>query len=165
MRYSAGSEDIGGGAGRYETQPYYSGTRTVTTAGPSDEVIFRPASARIDDRVSSPRGVLLPPSLGEVPAREDVVIPYTSIKLRPLSMSPAELEQMILEDVKAISESKKLTDEQYGFQIEPSLQDLRIVSDKTAELKRDLLVEDELLRLPTRAEPCSLEVLETVSFF
>ncbi len=165
LRYSAGSEDIGG-ASTYGTQPYYSGTKTVTTAGPSDRVIFRPEGTRIDYRASS-KSVLLPPSLEQVPVREYeyVVAPYTSIKLRPLSMSPAELEQVILEDIETlgpgtISENKKLAEERHQPRIEPLLQDLRTVSDKAAELRRSLLVEDELLQLPTKTEPGSLKGLK-----
>jgi len=76
-------------------------------------------------------------------------------------MSPLELERVILEEIETILESKKLADEQHRPRIEPLPQDLRMVSDKAAELKRGLLVEDELLRLPTRTEPGSLEGLET----
>lgn len=149
LRYSAGSEDIGGGAGRYGAQPYYSGTRTVTAVSPADGTIFRPVSTRIDDRVSS-KSTLPPLPKQEVSVREDVVLPYTN--LRPLSMSPAELERVILEEIGAVSEGEKFADEQPQPRTEPLLQDLRTVSDKAAELKRGLLVEDELLRLPTRVE-------------
>jgi len=154
LRYSAGSEDIGGGAGRYETQPYYSGTRTVTTTRPGYRGVFRPVSTQIDDRASS-KSALSPLPKQEASVREYVELPYTrpgAQGLRPLSMSPLELERVILEEIETISESKKLADEQHRPRIEPLPQDLRTVSDKAAELKRGLLVEDELLRLPTRAE-------------
>lgn len=154
LRYSAGSEDIGGGAGRYETQPYYSGTRTVTTTRPGYRGVFRPVSTQIDDRASS-KSALSPLPKQEASVREYVELPYTRPRaqgLRPLSMSPLELERVILEEIETISESKKLADEQHRPRIEPLPQDLRTVSDKAAELKRGLLVEDELLRLPTRAE-------------
>ncbi|MCJ7728272.1 MAG: hypothetical protein MUO27_00065, partial [Sedimentisphaerales bacterium] len=147
LRYSAGSENIGGGAGKYTTQPYYSGTRTVTAARPDNGGILRPAGTRIDERAGS-KFVLPLSRLGEVPVREDVVVPYTSIKLRPLSMSPAELEQVILEEVEAFSESKKLVSERHRPSIEPLLQDLRMASEKAVEPNRSLLVEDKLLRLP-----------------
>ncbi len=164
LRYSAGSEDIGRGAGRYETQPYYSGTRTVTTTRPGYGGVFRPVSTSrfIGNRASSKSALSLLPKQeasvgfpqGGVP-REYMELPYTrpgAQGLRPLSMSPLELERVILEEIETISESKKLADEQHRPRIEPLLQDLRTVSDKAAELKRGLLVEDELLRLPTRAE-------------
>lgn len=158
LRYSAGSEDIGGGAGRYETQPYYSGTRTVTTTRPGYGGVFRPVSTQIDDRASSKSALSPLPKQeasvgfpqGGVP-REYVELPYTRPRaqgLRPLSMSPLELERVILEEIETISESKKLPPIESGA----LPQDLRTVSDKAAELKRGLLVEDELLRLPTRAE-------------
>ena len=162
LRYSAGSEDIGRGAGRYETQPYYSGTRTVTTTRPGYRGVFRPVSTQIDDRASSKSALSPLPKQeasvgfpqGGVP-REYVELPYTrpmAQGLRPLSMSPLELERVILEEIETILESKKLADEQSRFigspRIEPLPQDLRMVSDKAAELKRGLLVEDELLRLP-----------------
>jgi tetratricopeptide (TPR) repeat protein len=123
----------------------------VTAARPDDGGILRPASTRIDERAGS-KFVLPPSRLGEVPVREDVVVPYTSIKLRPLSMSPAELEQVILEEVEAFSESKKLVSERHRPSIEPLLQDLRMASEKAVEPNRSLLVEDKLLRLPTRTE-------------
>lgn len=155
LRYSAGSEDIGRGAGRYETQPYYSGTGTVTTTRPGYRGVFRPVSTQIDDRASS-KSALSPLPKSRFIGME---LPYTrpgAQGLRPLSMSPLELERVILEEIETISESKKLADEQSRFigstRIEPLLQDLRTVSDKAAELKRSLLVEDGLLRLPTRAE-------------
>jgi len=163
LRYSAGSEDIGRGAGRYETQPYYSGTRTVTTTRPGYGGVFRPVSTQIDDRASS-KFALSPLPKQEASVREYVELPYTRPRaqgLRPLSMSPLELERVILEEIETILESKKLADEQHRPRIEPLPQDLRMVSDKAAELKRGLLVEDELLRLPTRTEPGSLEGLET----
>jgi len=162
LRYSAGSEDIGGGAGRYRAQPYYSGTRTVTTVRPGDRSVFRSASTRIDDRASS-KSILPPLSKQEVLVREGAAMPY--IRLRPLSMSPVEMERVILEEIGTlgpgtISEIKKLADERHrpplrlpvGRQEQGLLQDTRMVSDKAAELKRSLLVEDELLRLPTKTE-------------
>jgi tetratricopeptide (TPR) repeat protein len=150
LRDSVGSEDIGG-AGKYVTQPYYSGTRTVTTMRTGDVGVFRPASARIDDRASS-KSVLPRLSEQETPVRADTATPYTSTKPRPLSMSPVELEEVILQEVKALSGSKKSADEQHRPQIEPLLQDSRMASDKVEELKRSLLVEDKLLQLPTRTE-------------
>jgi len=155
LRYSAGSEDIGGGAGRYETQPYYSGTRTVTTTRPGYGGVFRPVSTQIDDRASSKSALSPLPKQSRFIGSEYVELPYTrpmAQGLRPLSMSPLELERVILEEIETILESKKLADEQHRPRIEPLPQDLRTVSDKAAELKRGLLVEDELLRLPTRAE-------------
>jgi len=167
LRYSAGSEDIGRGAGRYETQPYYSGTRTVTTTRPGYGGVFRPVSTQIDDRASS-KFALSPLPKQEASVREYVELPYTRPRaqgLRPLSMSPVEMERVILEEIEtlglgSISESKKLADERHwpplrlpvGRQEQGLLQDTRTVSDKAAELKRSLLVEDELLRLPTKTE-------------
>jgi hypothetical protein len=67
-------------------------------------------------------------------------------------MGPLELERVILEEIETISKRKKLADEQHRPRIELLPQDLRTVSDKATELKRGLLAEDELLRLPTGAE-------------
>ena len=151
LRDSAGSEDVGGGASKYMTQPYYSGTRSVTTTRPDDGGIFRPASTRIDDRVGG-TSILSPLPRQEVLVRKDAVIPYTGTKLRPLSMSLAELERVILEEVEAFSEKKRLSDEQHRPRIEPLLQDLRTANDRATELKQGLLVEDKLLQLPPKAE-------------
>lgn len=158
LRDSAGSEDIGGGAGKYITQPYYSGTRTVTAARPDDGGILRPASTRIDERTGS-KFVLPLSRLGGVPVREDVVAPYTSIKLRPLSMSPEELEQVISDETQAFLEGNiqyPLRNKLAGEQRRPPLELLptgqKDVNDKVVKLGQNLLVEGKLLQLPAAAE-------------
>jgi len=168
FRYSAGSEDIVGGADKYRAQPYYSGTRTVTTSKPGNRGVFQSVNTRIDDRARS-KPVLSALPKQNVSVREDEVIAYTrprSQGLRPLSMSPAELERVILEEIESLDpERKRLADEGSRLRISPLLEDLRKVSDKAPELKllpgratseaevrRNLLAEDDLLQLPTRTE-------------
>ncbi len=53
LRDSAGAEDFGRYAGKYNIQPYYSRSQTVTTTRPGYSGVFRPAT-RINDR--TPQG-------------------------------------------------------------------------------------------------------------
>jgi tetratricopeptide (TPR) repeat protein len=159
LRDSVGSEDIGGGASKYMTQPYYSGTGTVTTVGSVGGGVPQPANTRVNDHVSSnPMDVgqgtwdvyrsssVVSPS---IPA----MTPYTNAELRPLSMNPIELERVIFDEMETFSGSKKLTDEQPQLLAAPLLQDTGVASDKAAELKQSLLVKNELLQLPVVTEP------------
>jgi len=158
LRYSAGSEDIRGGSGNYMTQPYYSGTRTVTAARPDDRGIIRPDSTRIEDRAGS-KSVLPPLLRQEALVREGLVAPYTGIKLRPLSMTPSELEQVISDETQAFLEGNlqyPLRNKLAGEQRRPPLELLpgrqKAASDKMVELGQNLLVEGKLLQLPAAAE-------------
>jgi tetratricopeptide (TPR) repeat protein len=160
LRDSVGSEDIVGGVSPYLTQPYYSGTKTVTTVEPIGAGFFQPesrvpygtsASTRVESRVSS-KSVLSPLSLQETSVREDVVTPYTNTGLRPLSMNPVELEHVIFEEMEAFSGSKKLADEQHRLRASPLLQNVGEANDKAAEPKQSLLVKNKLLQLPVGTE-------------
>jgi tetratricopeptide (TPR) repeat protein len=158
MRRSAATGDYGRSAVGYT--PYYSLSRTVTTTMPGGMGVFRPATTRI--RTRGVEGISLP----SLPTKKESTrqIALSSLMgsqpqegtfdvLRPLSLSPQELERAILSEVDMSSQTKKLTTEEYQSQLEQFRHELEQVSGKAADLKQSLVEKDDFVRLPAGEEP------------
>lgn len=132
--------------GRYE--PYYSQTRTVTTTRPGQSAVIRPPTTLISGRaaVSDSIGTLPPLS----PQR--VVVPESKPglalrRLRPMSMTPRQLEKMISSEVAALGRGGEPAAEQRQARTEQFRRDLKQVKDTAAELERGLAGRDDFLKL------------------
>jgi len=131
---------------RYE--PYYSQTGTVTTTSPGRPGVIRPPATRVAARplLSDTIGALPPLS----PRRAEMSYAKAAlplIRLRPMSMTPQQLEKVISAEVAASTRDEKLTAEWHQTRTEQLQQDLKQVSDKAAELERGLAGKDDFLKL------------------
>jgi len=160
LRRSAGSGDFSNYTGI--PTPYYSSTGTVTTTSPGLSGVFKTPTSRVEssatDSFAMPR-LYRERVLSDSESTMDVTKqlegirePVSSIRTRPMSMSPEELEKVISSDLEKYSRSRKLRDEERQSQTEQFQRDLKQVSEKAAELKRSFLEGDESLRISTKAE-------------
>ena len=131
LRDSAGSEDFGRYTAGYN--PYYSPTRTVTTVVPGYSNVTRPLLINTGGYAAQPRIVWTLP-----PRRDALLDPAAAMslsRLRPMSMTPGEMEKLISSEIAQYSPAG-LTDRQYQPQVEQYKPDANQVSDKTAELTK-----------------------------
>ena len=151
LRDSAGSEDFGRFSTRYKPyyspyKPYYSPTRTVTTTMPGYSGVIRPPAANIGGRAAQAGiGGTLPPRHA---AMLDPGAVISLRRLRPMSMTPQELEKRISSEIATYSPGRP-TDRQYQAQVEQFKRDLNRVSDKTAELRKSLTSRDDSFLRPS----------------
>ncbi len=141
LRDSTGSEDISRFTPRYRTyyslyKPYYSPTQTVTVTMPGYSYVVRPPTANIDGRVTQVDVVgTLPPRLATM-LDSEAVIPFR--RLRPMSMTPEEIEKLISSEITTDSQHEMLTDQQYQAQVEQLMHEIKQISDKAAEFEKSL---------------------------
>ena len=154
------SEDSGYYTGKLT--PYYSPTKTVTTTRPGLSGVFKAPTSRVES--SAVDGFALPrlhkenvlpdsDSTGDITKqRGRILSSVSSIRTRPMSMSPEELEKVISSDLKKYSRDGELKAEEHQSQINQFRQNLSQVSEKAAELKRSVLEEGDSLRVPAKSE-------------
>jgi len=160
LRRSAGSGDFSNYTGI--PTPYYSSTGAVTTTSPGLSGVFKTPTSRVESsatddfampRLYRERVLSDSESTMDITKQlEGIQEPVSSIRTRPMSMSPEELEKVISSDLEKYSRSRKLRDEEHQSQTEQFQRDLKQVSEKAAELKRSFLEDGESLRISTKAE-------------
>jgi len=139
LRDSAGSGDLG----RYNRysgynlgyRPYYSPTQTVASTMPG-------ASAGAGAQTANIGAYSARPYLtGTLPLRRDEILDTASAmslaRLRPMSMTPAEMQKLISSEI-AKNSPAGLTDQQYQTQAEQYKPNISQESYKTGELKKPL---------------------------
>lgn len=176
LRRSAGSGYSGMYTGAFK--PYYSPTGTVTTTRPGWSGVFTPPAVRIDSRTPDEfsleaeskkqglygqdarllydRGIKDRRSLQKEAGWELFQIQDSAFEVsRPMSMTPQELEEVILSEVDIYSLKRRPTSEQDWEQQREQFRrrDLRRVSDRAAELKRPLIEKDNSLQPSTKKKP------------
>jgi tetratricopeptide (TPR) repeat protein len=139
LRGSVGAED----AGRYNRysgynlgyRPYYSPTQTVASTMPGASTGAGAPTANIGAYSARPY------LTGTLPLRRDEVLDTASAmslaRLRPMSMTPAEMQKLISSEI-AKDSPARLTDRQYQTQAEQYKPNISQESYKTGELKKNL---------------------------
>ena len=171
LRRSAGSGSYRNYTGKLT--PYYSSTGTVTATRPGLSGVFKTPTSRIDgrhvDRFSLP-SLYDEEVLSKSKAASDITrgagkiwSPVSNVRVRPMSMSPEELERLISSDLEKYSRQRKLEAGQYQGRIKQFQQDLKVVNEKASELQRSFLDKGKSLRVPTKDESTAdiLRRLET----
>jgi len=155
LRDSAGSEDADYYSGKYTPQPYYSPSGTVTTTTPGRPGVFNPAVTKTDGRAAgtsnmkttaqaaSGINLSLPNQTGPYLAQDTKASVYD---LRPVRISPTELEKLISDGVAVAGRAKRLVDEEDLAQIERLQHDMEQLRLKAADLRQSLVVRDDSLR-------------------
>jgi tetratricopeptide (TPR) repeat protein len=156
LRDSVGTEDIG----RYNRysgynlgyRPYYSPTQTVATTMPGASVVTGASTTNLG--AYSIQSYLS----GALPLRRDEMLDPASAlslaRLRPMSMTPAEMEKLISSEI-AKSSPARLTDRQYQPQTEQFKGNISLESYKTAESKKILTGLEGSLLPPAVKKPDS----------
>ncbi len=154
LRDSAGPEDFG----RYTTgyKPYYSPTQTVTTTTPGTSVVVGPSTTNIGSFTAQSYPYFTGVSTTRRDAMLDPAYAISSARLRPMSMTREEMEELISSEIVDYSpeklteqeyqdqpeiadySSEKLTDRQYQNREEQFRRDLNQLSDKSTELAKSL---------------------------
>ncbi len=149
LRDSVGSEDFGRSSIGYK--PYYSPTQTVTTTMPGSYGVVSPPTMNIGG-FSAQTGIV-----GTLPTRLDTVLGLGADvslgRLRPMSMTTAEIEQLISSEISTYSQDEAMTNRQYQDQVEQFRRDLNQVSDKAAEFEQNLTIKDDFLLPSTEIKP------------
>jgi len=139
LRDSAGSENFG----RYNRysgytpgyRPYYSPTQTVASTMPGASTGARAPTANIGAYSARPY------LTGTLPPRRDEMLDTASAmslaRLRPMSMTPAEMQKLISSEI-AKNSPAGLTDRQYQTQAEQYKPNISQENYKTGELKKPL---------------------------
>jgi tetratricopeptide (TPR) repeat protein len=139
LRDSAGAED----AGRYNRysgynlgyRPYYSPTQTVASTMPGASAVTGASTTNIGAYSAQPY------LTGTLPLRRDEMLDTASAmslaRLRPMSMTPAEMQKLISSEI-AKDSPARLTDQQYQTQAEQYKPNISQESYKTGELKKPL---------------------------
>jgi tetratricopeptide (TPR) repeat protein len=139
LRDSVGAED----AGRYNRysgynlgyRPYYSPTQTVASTMPGAYAGTGAPTANIGAYSAQPY------LTGTLPLRRDEMLDTASAmslaRLRPMSMTPAEMQKLISSEI-AKDSPARLTDQQYQTQAEQYKPNISQESYKTGELKKPL---------------------------
>ena len=158
LRDSAGSEDFDR-YNRYSAynpgyRPYYSPTQTVTTITPGYSGVIRPPAMNVGAYSAQPY------LTGTLPLRRDAMLdPASAIslgRLRPMSMTPEEMEKLISSEIAKYSPAR-LTDQQYQARVEQFKPDANQVSDKTTELTKIPIGLDNYL-LPSAAKKLNVNL-------
>jgi tetratricopeptide (TPR) repeat protein len=152
LRRSVTPRSPGRYTGRYE--PYYSQTGTVTTTSPGLPGVIRPPTTTVTARplLSDTIGTLPPLS----PRRAEMSYAKAALplrRLRPMSMTPQQLEKVISAEVATFAGDEKLTAEWHQTRTEQLQQDLKQVSDKAAELEKIPTGRYDSLTLPAAKKP------------
>ena len=157
VRDSAGSEDFSRFSAGYK--PYYSPTETVTTTIPGYSGVIGPSTMDVGARPAQPTiiGNLLPRRDTMFDPRDELSLR----QLRPMSMTPEEMEKLISSELATYSHARRLTDQQYQPQIEQFSRDVNQVSDKTAELMKTLTARDDSLSAAAKPSRDVLQRVET----
>jgi tetratricopeptide (TPR) repeat protein len=135
LRDSAGSEDLGRSNLNYYLggRSYYSPTQTVATTMPGASVIAGVPTANIS--AYSVKSYLS----GTLPVRRDEILdPESALslaRLRPMSMTPAEMQKLIDSEI-AKSSPARLTDQQYQPPPKLSEPNATLESYKTGDFKK-----------------------------
>ncbi len=136
LRGSAGAEYFGRYS-RYSSytfgySPYYSQTQTVTTINPGSSSIITPPTADFDGYIFQSD------IMGTSPLQRDAVLDITlampSERLRPLSMTPKEMEKLIASEIAELSSAK-----QYDRQYETSTKQFKSELDQAGDDITDLM--------------------------
>jgi tetratricopeptide (TPR) repeat protein len=138
LRYSSGTGNIGVPAGRYES--YYSPTRSVTGIRPGDSDVFRPPTPGGEFRSYALEGLapVAVPGL-EAKAGSETAYDNTGVDvsgLRPLAMTPEQIEKIISREMSNYMRAKESADEQYRIQMEQYRQKLEQLTRGTGESKQ-----------------------------
>ena len=152
MRYSAGTGSIGLPAGRYE--PYYSPTRTVTTMRPGFPDVIRPPTPDGEFRNYGIGGFAAPtlPKTQMLPGSGVASDNISVSGMRPMAMSPEEIEKIISRETTNYLQAKKSADEQYRKRMEEFRQKLGQISKETAESQQDSVSQGESLHIKSKLE-------------
>ena len=184
LRYSSGAEDIGQHVSGYggDYGPFYSPTGTVSMAQPGYPGLYAPAgpvpssttgqtaSLEVAGRVSSPR-IASPPSQGVLDLRGNAAGSqpgnWYSYRNQPLSRTPAEMEQVISDELNiqlpeqtgpaeiAEHHDRGSLTEQYPQHVQQAQPDRYAGKETTGEaetLRQNLMLETSEPELPTQIE-------------
>jgi tetratricopeptide (TPR) repeat protein len=156
LRYSAGTTDPRGYTGRY--QPFYSPSGTVTITRPGVPDAFRPADTRVSGRANTAQMGLAGDrsALAVTPEQQalsSLNIRPSSLRFQLRSVTPQDLEKLLLEGLATDAQAKKLVREENLGQMEQLQRELEEVSDRTPQLKESLISREDRLRLYNLLEP------------
>ena len=141
LRDSAGYEDFGRHTTkRYQPQPFYSQTRTVTSFRPGQRSLMQPAN------ISAGGSLLQRPAIPQQSKSEflyEAYIPTRYARTRPMAPRLQDLQRAVTSEVEKylqITKAKGKPDsQQMDEEMEKFRQDLEKAREKTAELKKNLL--------------------------
>ena len=135
LRDSAGSEDFG----KYTAsqRPYYSPSATVATTSPGYTGIISPPATNLTGKTAS-RFLLPPPTNRQALSAAETQLSYQ--RLRPLAMTPQQLERVIAFELNQYMGTPKTTEQ---------------LTDKTPQPKKGITTTDESWLLPTTKKPTS----------
>jgi tetratricopeptide (TPR) repeat protein len=166
LRYSAGSEDLGGDGWAY--RPFYSPTGTVATTSAGRSAVFTPASTPLADRAELSWTGL---STDQLPAQylsqaQGLGPGGLAARSLPMARTTQELERSILADLRRAGAAQEpsalgpreagtlldsaadshlgaeeMTSERYRDQMQQLERQLKSMGDKVAELRQSLLTE------------------------
>jgi tetratricopeptide (TPR) repeat protein len=152
LRDSVGTEDVGLNNLYSGYKPYYSPTQTVATTMPGVSVVAGAPTTNLG--AYSIQSYLS----GTLPQRRDEMLdPESALslaRLRPMSMTPADMEKLISTEI-AKSSPARLTDQQYQPQTEQFKSNISPENYKTAEPNKILTVLENSLLLPAAKKPDS----------
>lgn len=152
LRRSIASKSPGRYTNRY--QPYYSQTGTVTTTSPGRPGVIRPPITRIAGRALGTDIIGTLPPLS--PRRTEMSYAKVALplrRLRPMSMTPQQLEKVISAEVATFARDEKLTAKWRQTRAEQLQQDLKQVKDTAAELEKIPTGRYDSLTLPAVKKP------------
>jgi len=147
LRRSIASKSPGRYTNRY--QPYYSQTGTVTTTSPGRLGVIRPPATRVAGRVLGTDTIGTLPPLS--PRRAEMSYAKAALplrRLRPMSMTPQQLEKVISAEVATFARDEKLTAKWRQTRAEQLQRDLKQVKDTAAELEKIPTGRHDSLTLP-----------------
>ena len=152
LRRSIASKSPGRYTNRY--QPYHSQTGTVTTTSPGRPGVIRPPATTVAARplLSDTIGTLTPLS----PRRTEMSYAKAALplrRLRPMSMTPQQLEKVISAEVATFAGDEKLTAKWRQTRAEQLQRDLKQVKDTAAELEKIPTGQYDSLTLPATKKP------------
>ena len=142
LRDSAGSEDFGRYTNKYQTQPYYSQSRTVTSFMPNYPRVFRPSNIGVGGNIlSEPLPTQSQQQLGY--GTYDAT-PYN--KMRPLAPKTYELQRTVTSEIEKYLQKTKYVqevDQQQTEEVDQFKNDLEKLREKASQLKQKLLIQDQ----------------------
>ncbi len=150
LRDSVNAEDLRYNSGKYTPQPYYSQTGTVTTSTPGQRSVFNPAATRVDSRAMATTGQrTTAQASGENLSLQGQYAQGTKVpdyELRPLRISPSELEKLISDGIAISGRARRVADEEDLAQMQRLQRDLEQLRLRASDLRQSLIVRDESLR-------------------
>ena len=135
LRDSAGSENFG----KYTAspRPYYSPSATVATTSPGYTGIISPPATNLTGKTAS-RFPLPPPTNRQALSAAETQLSYQ--RLRPLAMTPKQLERVIAFELNQYMGTPKITEQ---------------LTDKNPQPQKGITTTGESLLLPTTKKPTS----------